>query len=106
ISIFSSEPGLVDIAGTFLRIATTGYIIMGLVAVLAQSLTGIGDTMPPLFITLISSWGIQMPLAYFLPRITELDVYGIRWAIVIGIAARAIAYIIYFRMGRWKHKRV
>jgi len=104
--IFSSEPGLVEIASTFLRIAAAGYLVMGLVAVLSQCLTGVGDTVPPLLITLISMWGIQMPLAFFLPRITDLGVYGIRWAIVIGIISRAIVYVIYFRLGRWKRKRV
>ena len=31
---------------------------------------------------------------------------SVRWAMVTGVVLAAVAYIIYFRMGRWKHKRV
>jgi Na+-driven multidrug efflux pump len=51
-------------------------------------------------------WIIQMPLAFLLPKVGDLGVYGIRWAIVAGVAAGAIAYIVYFQLGRWKAKKV
>jgi len=49
---------------------------------------------------------ITMPLAYLLPQITDAGVYGIRWAMVAGMVAGAVAFLIYFRTGRWKRKRV
>ena len=51
-------------------------------------------------------WVVQLPLAFFLPRITTLGVYGLRWAIVASTLSAAIAYIAYFKLGRWKAKRV
>jgi Na+-driven multidrug efflux pump len=81
-------------------------MVFGLVIVLTQCLNGVGDTMIPMLTTLISMWGMQVPLAYFLPRVTNLGVYGVRWAIVSAIALRAVIYTTYFRTGRWKHKRV
>jgi Na+-driven multidrug efflux pump len=51
-------------------------------------------------------WLVQLPLAYFLSHSTSLQVYGVRWAIVVGTFAGAVVYIIYFRSGRWKRKRV
>jgi len=50
--------------------------------------------------------GVQVPLAFFLPSVTNLGVYGIRWAIVAGMVVGAVAYLIYFRLGRWKLKKV
>jgi Na+-driven multidrug efflux pump len=67
---------------------------------------GSGDTVVPLIVGLVTSWGIQMPLAYFLPRVGDLGVYGVRWAVVIPTAVAAVMFIIYFRMGRWKQKQV
>ena len=106
VSIFSPELTLVEMASTFLRIAAVGYLMMGFAAVLASSLSGAGDTVPPMVIQLVGFWLIQIPLAYLLPRVTNLGVYGVRWAVVIAVAVRVVAYATYFRMGRWKRKKV
>ena len=106
IGIFNKETGLLDMASTFLRIAAAGYLLMALTVVLQQVLSGAGDTMPAMIISLMMIWIVQLPLAYLLPRWTDFGVYGVRWALVIGILAGAIAYIVYFQIGRWKRKRV
>jgi len=51
-------------------------------------------------------WVVLLPLAFFLPQVTNLGVYGVRWAIVASAVAGAAAYIVYFRLGRWKRKIV
>jgi len=51
-------------------------------------------------------WVVLLPLAFFLPQVTNLGVYGVRWAIVASAVAGAAAYIVYFRLGRWKRKKV
>ena len=106
IHIFSAEADLVELAGIFLRIAAAGYSILGFTLVLQHCISGAGDTLPAMLITLIMCWVIQLPLAYLLPEVTNLGVYGVRWAIVVGIFAGTVAYIAYFRFGRWKHKLV
>jgi putative MATE family efflux protein len=106
VRIFNSEPDLVEIASTFLRIEIVSYLVFGLVVVLSQCLNGVGDTAIPMITTLLTMWLVQVPLAYFLPRITGLGVYGVRWAIVTAIVMRAIIYTAYFRSGRWKRKKV
>jgi Na+-driven multidrug efflux pump len=106
IHIFSSDPDLVPVAATFLRIAAAGYIVMGFAAVLQQCISGSGDTIPPMLVSIATMWPVQLPLAYFLPRFTNLGVYGVRWAIVVGMVVGAIAYTVYFQLGRWKRKRV
>ncbi len=79
---------------------------MGFMASLMNALSGAGDTVPPMIITLIMSWGITIPLAYFLPQVIDPGVYGIRWAMVAGMIVGAAAFLLYFRTGRWKRKRV
>jgi len=106
VHIFSSDPGVVSIGATFLRIATAGYIAMGLPVVLQQCISGSGDTIPPMLVSIATMWLVQLPLAYFLSRFTNLEVYGVRWAIVVGMVVGAIAYTVYFRLGRWKRKVV
>ena len=106
VRIFNTEPGLVEIASTFLRIQILQYMVFGVVITLLNCLNGVGDTMIPMWTTLVTLWGVQMPLAYFLPKVTNLGVYGIRWGIVIAIAMRAVTYSTYFKLGRWKRKKV
>jgi len=106
ISIFSPEPEVLEITSIFLRIAVVGYLVMSIDMVLSQCLSGAGDTLPPMIITLACTWLVTLPLAYFMSQIPSLGVYGLRWAMVIGIVARVVTYVIYFRLGRWKRKRI
>jgi putative MATE family efflux protein len=106
VSIFNSEPAVVETASTFLRIAIIGYVMLGFQAVPMNSLTGAGDTLPSMIVTIITTWLVTMPLAYFLPKITDLGVYGIRLGMVSGVVIPAIALTTYFKLGRWKHKKV
>jgi len=106
IHIFSSEPGVVALAGIFLRIAAAGYLTLGFYAVLSHCISGAGDTVPPMLVTALNFWLAQVPLAFLLPRVTSLGVYGVRWAMVSGMVLGSVAYIIYFRLGRWKRKKV
>ncbi|MBI2853244.1 MAG: MATE family efflux transporter [Chloroflexi bacterium] len=104
--VFSSNPGVVEAGSAFLRIAVAGYLLIGVTAILQQGLSGAGDTTAPMLVSLLSMWVVQVPLAYFLPKVAGLGAFGVRWAIVAGIVVGAIAYILYFRLGRWKRQQV
>jgi putative MATE family efflux protein len=106
IGLFNVEPELVKTGVTFLRIAVAGYLGMCVVNILQNSINGAGDTLAPMFISLAMLWVVQIPLAFLLSRYTDLGVLGVRWAIVISFFVGAIAYIAYFRGGRWQRKKV
>ena len=104
--VFTTEPELIRLGGNFLRIASMGYLMTGFIASLQNAISGSGDTMTPMVISIFSTWTLLLPAAYLLPHITDLGVYGIRWAMVLTQLFGAVAYIIYFRLGRWKNKTV
>jgi len=106
VSIFNTEPELVRITSTFLRIAVAGNLAFGFNMVFMQFLTAVGDTMTALIIELIGNWLVQITLAFVLSSYTNLGVYGIRWAMVIGVAVAAVIFTIYFWLGRWKNLQV
>ncbi len=103
--VFNAEPALVLIGADFLRIAAAGYAFIGVVIVLQSCLSGAGDTVWAMIFSLLIMWGVQVPLAFVLPEVTDLGVYGVRWAMVIAMAVGAVAYMTYFRMGRWKRRQ-
>ncbi len=106
VRIFSANPDLVALASTFLRIAVAGLSMMGFIGVFMNCISSAGDTLPPMLVGLLGDWVLQIPLAFFLPRVTNLGVYGVRWAIATSMVVGAVIFITYFQMGRWKHKRV
>jgi putative MATE family efflux protein len=104
--LFSSDPAVISTTANFLKIQTVSYMVWGLVVALSLILNGMGDTMIPMLTNIITMLGIQCTLAYILPQSTSLGMYGVRWAIVAGLVARAVIYPTYFSTGRWKHKKV
>ena len=106
LGLFDNDPALIAIGASFLRIATFGYLFIGINAALSNCINGAGDTMPNMLINIGMTWLAQIPLAYLLSHFTSLGFEGIRWAIGISIAVGCVAYFIYFQTGRWKHKKV
>jgi len=104
--IFTREAEVIEIAAAFLRIEIIALLVVSLAIVLSQCLNGVGDTLPVMLINLVTMWGLVVPLAYFLPQVSDLGVYGVRWAMVTGVTCRAVFYTIYFLLGRWKRKKV
>ncbi len=106
VRIFNANPDLVALASAFLRIAVAGLSVMGLLGVFMNCISSAGDTLPPMLVSLLGDWVVQIPLAFLLPRVTGLGVYGVRWAIVAPMVLGAVIFTIYFRLGRWKRKKV
>ncbi|MFC1898854.1 MATE family efflux transporter [Chloroflexota bacterium] len=106
IGLFNSEPDIVELSSVYLRIAAAGYLFMGLYFVMQNAISGSGDTIPTMLVTLLNFWLVQVSLAFFLSRYTDMGMYGVRWAMVVGWVVGAAAYSIYFRSGRWKRKVV
>jgi putative MATE family efflux protein len=106
VGIFTTEASLIQLGSIFFRIATGGYLILAFVFVLQSCIAGAGDTIPNMIINMCMIWAVQLPLAFLLPRVTRLSLFGVRWAIVASIFTGTIAYVTYFRLGRWKVKKV
>lgn len=106
IHIFNTEPELVSIAATFLKIQIVGYVVWGMVVSLSMCLSGTGNTFVPMVVNITTMWIVQMSLAFVLSRYTSLGVNGVRWAIVISILVRAVFYPAYFKFGNWQKKKI
>ncbi len=106
VSLFNNDPALITTGAAFLRITTISFLVMGLNAALMNCISGAGDTLPNMLINIFMIWVVQIPLTFLLANHTSLGVYGIRWALVISAFAGTIAWLTYFRSGRWKLKKV
>ncbi|UCD10074.1 MAG: MATE family efflux transporter [Dehalococcoidales bacterium] len=106
IGIFGPQPDVVALTADFLRIGTAGMLLFGLEPVMMSVLSGVGDTVPPMIVTVGTFWVFQIPLAFVLSKYTGYGVYGVRWGMVIGMLASAVFMGLYFKTGRWKRKQV
>ncbi len=106
IGIFNPGAGIVEHGAAYLRIRTLSYVFLATGLVLASALNGAGDTLGPMIILAVSLLGIQLPLAYFLPKSPELVTSGIWLAIAAAHTVQGLSMAAWFRRGRWKQKLV
>ena len=106
VRILTNEPSVVSLAGVFLRIAAAGYLFQAFSGVLQGTISGAGDTMAAMVLTIVMTWVIQMPAAYAMSRIGDLAVYGVRWAMVASLVFGAVFFIVYYGTGKWKTRIV
>ncbi len=109
-SIFTDTAELVDMSVYLMRILAVGYIAMAVTQSLSGVMRGAGDTMTPMWVSLITSVFIRVPLAYgisYLTRTPELPL-GRQECIQISLLSTwvigAILTAIFYRAGKWKKK--
>ena len=101
---FTPDINVINIGYNYLVIVCTFYVLFTAMFVTGGVMRGAGDTLIPMFITLLALWFVRIPVAYFLSR--GIGVNGIWWAIPIGWAVGLVLSYTYYRTGRWKKKVV
>ena len=106
ISIFNRDPMVVEIGSHYLRVVSPFYIFAALGIVLGRALNGAGDSMGPMIITVVTLWGLQVPLAIYFSHIWQPATQGIWWAMSAAMLVQGLLVMAWFEMGRWKRIRV
>lgn len=101
---FTSDPQVIDIGSGYLSVVGVFYIVFTFMFVIGGVMRGAGDTLVPMFITLVSLWVVRIPLAWYLSGIMGFN--GIWWAIPIGWSTGLIFSFLYYLTGKWKKKAV
>ena len=99
---FNKDPEVVRIGVEYLTIVSSFYILFSIMFVNTGVFRGAGDTLIPMFITIVSLWFIRIPIAYILSA--SIGVRGIWWSLPIAWASGTIFTLIYYKMGIWKKK--
>lgn len=108
--LFTETASLVEMSYNLMMILAAGYIAMAITQSLSGVMRGAGDTMTPMWISLITTVGIRVPLAYgisYFTRTPELPL-GIKECIQISLVTcwivGAIVTVIFYARGKWKSK--
>lgn len=108
--IFTSTAELVTLSANMMKILAVGYIAMAVTQCLSGVMRGAGDTMTPMWISLITTVAIRVPLAYgisYATRTPELPngAYQCIWISLLcsWIFGAVITWLFYMK-GGWKKK--
>ena len=112
LGLFTKTESVINMSMTFVRIMTPAYILMTLTGSLSGVMRGAGDTLGPMWITMVNNVLLRVPLAYLFAYLTRSDqnpkgnpnsiFLSMLGAMVVG----GILTIIYYRAGKWKGKAV
>ncbi len=110
--IFTETAELVDMSYRLMKILAIGYIAVAVTQSLSGIMRGAGDTMTPMWISLITTVAIRVPVAYgisFLTRTEALPVGRcecIQLSLVTSWVLGAVLTVLFYRFGRWKNKAI
>ncbi len=111
-AIFTPTEELVELSMNMMRILAAGYIAMAVTQCLSGVMRGAGDTMTPMWISIVSTILIRVPLAYGMVWMTRSEQFpqGRRECIFISLLISwvlgALITGIFYKRGKWKGKAV
>ena len=111
-SVFTDTQELVDLSYRLMMLLSVGYIAMAVTQSLSGIMRGAGDTVTPMWISLITTVFARVPIAYgisYLTRTPELP-YGQKECIQISLLCAwvlgAVVTTIAYKRGKWKEKAI
>lgn len=109
-AIFTNTEELVVLSMNMMRILAVGYIAMAVTQTLSGVMRGAGDTLTPMWISLVTTILIRVPLAYGLAYLTKSAQYpqGRRECIFISLLISwvfgALVTMLFYGRGKWRRK--
>ncbi len=108
--VFTTTPELIDLSFRMMKILAPGYIAMEVIQCLGGIMRGAGDTVTPMWISIINTILIRVPLAYGLvalsrtPAQPQGDCAMMFVSLLIAWVIGALLTFLLYRTGRWKKK--
>lgn len=109
-NIFTDTAELVDLSMRMMRILAVGYIAMAVTQVFSGVMRGAGDTVTPMWLSLITTIFLRVPIAYGLAYLTRSAQYpngrpeSIFVSLLIAWVSGSIITFIFYKKGKWKKK--
>lgn len=110
--IFTETPKLVDMSMHMMQILAVGYIAMAVTQSLSGVMRGAGDTMTPMWISIVTTIIIRVPVAYGIAFLTKSAAYpnGREECIFISLLSSwligALITAFFYKRGKWKEKAI
>ena len=109
-AMFTGTASLIDLASRMIRLMAVGYICVSVSQVLGGVMRGAGDTVSPMWISIISTILIRVPVAYVLAYLTRSAEFphgkpdALFLSLMISWTLGMVMTLIVFRAGKWRKK--
>ena len=109
-SFFTDTPELIDLATRMIKIMAVGYICISVTQVTGGVMRGCGDTVSPMWISMISIILIRVPVAYLLAYLTRSPEFphgnpiALFGSLMISWVIGMLMSVIMFKYGKWRNK--
>ena len=110
--VFTDTAELVNLSYRLMMILAVGYIAMAVTQSLSGIMRGAGDTMTPMWISLITTVLVRVPVAYGISWLTTTDALPngrcecIQISLLVSWLTGAILTAIFYSRGKWKSKAI
>lgn len=110
--LFTTTQSLITLANSMMRLIAVGYLAAAVTQCLSGIMRGAGDTMTPMWISLITTVALRLPLAYGIAYFTRSEemptgsYLSIFISLLISWVLGALITTLAYRMGRWRQKAV
>ena len=108
--VFTKTPELIDLSFRMMKILAPGYIAMEVTQCLSGIMRGAGDTVTPMWISILNTIIVRVPLAYGLvalsktPELPQGDCAMMYVSLLITWLIGAMLTFLLYRRGKWKEK--
>ena len=107
--LFTKTEALIDLSYQMMQIMAAGYVIIEITQCLSGIMRGAGDTVRPMWISIITSIAIRIPLAYGLVELTRTsdlpqgNCAMMYVSMLISWSLGAVISLIVYKAGRWQN---
>lgn len=99
--IFSNDPEVIEYGKLFCKFAAVLQIPLAATMILAGSLRGAGETRWVMYVTIVGTWLVRVPVAYFFGGYLGYGIFFIWLAMPVDWVVRAILMLVKFHKHRW-----
>ena len=110
IQLFTSTEEIINLGVRQIRILSFGYVAMAISQVFAGIMRGAGDTMPSMWISMVTTVCVRVPVAYLWAYFTKSPKYpagspdALFFSLLISWVAGAVLNYLWYRRGTWREK--
>lgn len=106
VSIFTTDPAVIELGTACLRVAAVAQPLMAACAALGGALRGAGDTRSPLVTAIVGPIVVRLTATYLLAFEMGLGLLGVWIGSTIDWVVRTVWLALLFRRGRWRSVEV
>ncbi len=110
--VFTDTAELVNMSYELMKILAVGYIAMAVTQSFSGIMRGAGDTMTPMWISLITTVLLRVPVAYGISWLTATEALPngrqecIQISLLVSWVMGAVLTSIFYSLGKWKNKAI